>query len=226
MRCLLSKVMIDPHTRPDPLGRVASDPFVIALAAADAVVVTAFLGFGLFSHGLEPWEYPVYTLRTAVPFVIAWGSSPRYWARTVAEHSSPSDGRSPWSGPRGSPSRCSAAGSARRRTSPAGPRPSSCWSTPLSGSDRPSVAARGVAAAAAGDGNRYAATVASDREKYCPFGLESAGHLLQPLTAASRAADRGRSELVRRHGYPAAASIDYEMSSCALRAGSRRPSRR
>jgi|GEM_PF-405531 len=73
MRCLLSKVMIDPHTRPDPLGRVASDPFVIALAAADAVVVTAFLGFGLFSHGLEPWEYPVYTLRTAVPFVIAWG---------------------------------------------------------------------------------------------------------------------------------------------------------
>lgn len=58
--------------------------------------------------------------------------------------------------------------------------------------------------------------MASDREKYCPFGLESAGHLLQPLTAASRAADRGRSELVRRHGYPAAASIDYEMSSCAL----------
>ncbi|PGF18111.1 hypothetical protein CP556_19735 [Natrinema sp. CBA1119] len=65
--------MLDSHTRPNPIGRIASDPFVLALAAADAVVVTAFLGFGLFSHGLEPWEYPFYTLRTAAPFVIAWG---------------------------------------------------------------------------------------------------------------------------------------------------------
>lgn len=73
MRCSHSKAMIDSHTRPNPIGRLASDPFVVALAAADAVVVTAFLGFGLFTHGLEPWAYPVYTLRTAAPFVIAWG---------------------------------------------------------------------------------------------------------------------------------------------------------
>ncbi|QLG47658.1 DUF3054 domain-containing protein [Natrinema halophilum] len=65
--------MIESRTQPRPVGRVASEAFVVALAVGDAVVVTAFLGFGLFTHGLEPWVYPVYTIRTAVPFVIAWG---------------------------------------------------------------------------------------------------------------------------------------------------------
>ncbi|MFC6717827.1 DUF3054 domain-containing protein [Natrialbaceae archaeon GCM10025810] len=64
--------MIESRTRPNPVGRVASEPSVVALAVADAAVVTAFLGFGLFSHGIEPWAYPTYTLETAAPFVLAW----------------------------------------------------------------------------------------------------------------------------------------------------------
>ncbi|MFD1564885.1 DUF3054 domain-containing protein [Haloarchaeobius amylolyticus] len=65
--------MLESHPRPDPVGRVASEPFAVGLAVADAVVVTAFLAVGLFTHGLEPWAYPIYTLRTAAPFVVAWG---------------------------------------------------------------------------------------------------------------------------------------------------------
>ncbi|WP_254763962.1 DUF3054 domain-containing protein [Natrinema marinum] len=64
--------MIELRLRPNPVGRVASEPSVVALAVADAAVVTAFLGFGLFVHGIEPWAYPAHTLRTATPFVLAW----------------------------------------------------------------------------------------------------------------------------------------------------------
>lgn len=64
--------MIESRLRPLPVGRIAVTPSIVALAVADAVVVTAFLGFGLFAHGIDPWTYPAYTLRTAAPFVLAW----------------------------------------------------------------------------------------------------------------------------------------------------------
>ncbi|MDS0477445.1 DUF3054 domain-containing protein [Natrinema sp. 1APR25-10V2] len=66
--------MIESRLRPNPVGRIAAEPSVVALAVADAVVVTAFLAFGLFTHGIEPWAYPAHTLRTATPFVLAWAT--------------------------------------------------------------------------------------------------------------------------------------------------------
>lgn len=52
--------------------RLVSRPFLAALAFGDALVVVAFIGYGLTSHAIEPWEYPIHTVRTALPFVIGW----------------------------------------------------------------------------------------------------------------------------------------------------------
>ncbi|WP_265111558.1 DUF3054 domain-containing protein [Halosolutus halophilus] len=65
--------MVESHSRPESVGRVASVPLVVTLAVADTLVVTAFVGTGLYSHGMAPWEFPVHTLRTAIPFLIGWG---------------------------------------------------------------------------------------------------------------------------------------------------------
>ncbi|MFC3959361.1 DUF3054 domain-containing protein [Halovivax cerinus] len=62
--------MNDSHT----LARrwAALEPFVPLVTVGDGVVVTAFIAFGLWTHGIEPWTVPGYTLRTAAPFVIGW----------------------------------------------------------------------------------------------------------------------------------------------------------
>lgn len=65
--------MLQNRSRPKSVGRITSEPFVAALAVADALVVTGFVGFGLYTHGIEPWAFPEYTLRTATPFVVGWG---------------------------------------------------------------------------------------------------------------------------------------------------------
>lgn len=64
--------MFESRSRPESVGRVVREPFVVALLAADALVVTAFIGYGLYTHAIEPWAFPVHTLRTATPFLIAW----------------------------------------------------------------------------------------------------------------------------------------------------------
>lgn len=60
------------HARSHPKLPRRHHPFVVAIAFLDALVVAAFLAFGLYTHGLEPWASPVYTVRTATPFVVAW----------------------------------------------------------------------------------------------------------------------------------------------------------
>ncbi|WP_226483307.1 DUF3054 domain-containing protein [Natrinema amylolyticum] len=64
--------MIKSHLSWESIGRVASEPFVITLAAVDVLIVVAFIAFGLLKHAIEPWAFPAYTLRTAIPFVIGW----------------------------------------------------------------------------------------------------------------------------------------------------------
>lgn len=64
--------MIESRTHPKSIGRIVAEPFVLSLAVVDALVVVAFIGVGLFMHAIEPWAFPVYTVRTATPFVIGW----------------------------------------------------------------------------------------------------------------------------------------------------------
>ncbi|WP_254767855.1 DUF3054 domain-containing protein [Salinilacihabitans rarus] len=64
--------MFESRSRPESVGRVVREPSVLALLVADALVVTAFIGYGLYTHAIEPWAFPAHTLRTATPFVIAW----------------------------------------------------------------------------------------------------------------------------------------------------------
>ncbi|MFC7238475.1 DUF3054 domain-containing protein [Saliphagus sp. GCM10025317] len=42
------------------------------VALGDGIAILAFFGVGLLSHAVEPWAYPIHTLRTAVPFLVGW----------------------------------------------------------------------------------------------------------------------------------------------------------
>lgn len=43
-----------------------------AVLAGDVLVLLAFIGFGLLSHGVEPWLRPTHALRTLTPFLVGW----------------------------------------------------------------------------------------------------------------------------------------------------------
>lgn len=55
--------------------------------AGDALVVATFIGYGLYSHGIVPWEYPVYAVDVLTPFLLAWllvaGVAGLYHSRTL-----------------------------------------------------------------------------------------------------------------------------------------------
>lgn len=44
----------------------------VGLLVGDLVVLALFIAAGLLEHNVAPWEYPVYSVLTAVPFVSAW----------------------------------------------------------------------------------------------------------------------------------------------------------
>lgn len=44
----------------------------VAVLAGDVLVVAAFIGYGLVSHGIVPWEYPVHTVDVLTPFLVSW----------------------------------------------------------------------------------------------------------------------------------------------------------
>lgn len=44
----------------------------LLVATGDALVLAAFLAYGLLSHAINPFQFPWHTLVTAIPFVIAW----------------------------------------------------------------------------------------------------------------------------------------------------------
>ncbi|MFC7212709.1 DUF3054 domain-containing protein [Saliphagus sp. GCM10025334] len=51
----------------------SSTAFVATIVAiGDGIAILAFFGVGLLSHAIEPWTYPIHTLRTAVPFLVGW----------------------------------------------------------------------------------------------------------------------------------------------------------
>ncbi|WP_312907418.1 DUF3054 domain-containing protein [Natronosalvus caseinilyticus] len=56
------------------LASLDSSTAVVAavVALGDGIAILAFFGIGLFSHAVEPWVYPIHTLRTAVPFLVGW----------------------------------------------------------------------------------------------------------------------------------------------------------
>ncbi|MCU4753221.1 DUF3054 domain-containing protein [Halobacteria archaeon AArc-curdl1] len=43
-----------------------------AVLVGDVAVLLAFIGVGLLVHSIEPWQYPLHTLRTTTPFFLAW----------------------------------------------------------------------------------------------------------------------------------------------------------
>lgn len=45
---------------------------VTAVGLGDAVVLTAFVAYGLLSHAINPVQFPRHTVLTALPFAIAW----------------------------------------------------------------------------------------------------------------------------------------------------------
>lgn len=61
--------MFELRTRPTLSVAV---PLVLGLVAVDVLVVTAFIAFGLYTHGIDPWLFPGHTVRTATPFAIGW----------------------------------------------------------------------------------------------------------------------------------------------------------
>ena len=52
--------------------RLPVSPAAGVVLAGDLLAVFAFLGYGLYSHGLPPWEHPAHAAMTFAPFAIAW----------------------------------------------------------------------------------------------------------------------------------------------------------
>lgn len=45
---------------------------IAAIAAGDFAILAAFVAYGLLSHAINPLEFPLHAIETAVPFVLAW----------------------------------------------------------------------------------------------------------------------------------------------------------
>lgn len=45
---------------------------VTVVGLGDAVVLAAFVGYGLMSHAISPVQFPLHAVLTALPFAIAW----------------------------------------------------------------------------------------------------------------------------------------------------------
>ena len=43
-----------------------------AIAGGDLTVLAAFVGYGLLSHAINPIDFPLHAVQTAIPFVLAW----------------------------------------------------------------------------------------------------------------------------------------------------------
>ncbi|USZ72206.1 DUF3054 domain-containing protein [Natronosalvus halobius] len=61
---------ITPRIRHDTLD--SSTAVVSVVVLGDGIVILGFFAVGLLSHAIEPWTYPLHTLRTAVPFLAGW----------------------------------------------------------------------------------------------------------------------------------------------------------
>lgn len=48
------------------------DRATVALSVGDMAVLSVFVAYGLLSHAINPLEFPVHSVVTAIPFVIAW----------------------------------------------------------------------------------------------------------------------------------------------------------
>ena len=57
-------------SRPTPT--FARPGTVVPVALGDAVVLGAFVTFGLYSHNILLWEHPGYAARTFLPFLLGW----------------------------------------------------------------------------------------------------------------------------------------------------------
>jgi len=44
----------------------------LGVLLGDVLVLSAFIGYGLVSHGIVPWEYPVYAVDVLTPFLFGW----------------------------------------------------------------------------------------------------------------------------------------------------------
>lgn len=48
------------------------DRETVALSIGDMAVLSSFVAYGLLSHAINPLDFPVHSVLTAIPFVIAW----------------------------------------------------------------------------------------------------------------------------------------------------------
>lgn len=58
--------------RPSRVGLAGIDRTSVGLAIGDGTAITGFVAIGLYHHHVNPFAFPVHTIRTALPFLLGW----------------------------------------------------------------------------------------------------------------------------------------------------------